>query len=205
MIFESQPVPSTSQIQPFEIDESEVIPPPTLPVAQFQLGRILAFPFHILTTFFRFLFFGLLRVRSGHGGGRMSWSLGLNYLWNNLFRARVEGNGDRMRGYGEPWIRALEEETGAVWIGDSEGVVMDWEDDSKKYLPPFEVGTYEEFLKKCVGERKVGCVVLVSEEHEDVKWFKRGTMVDRGFVRKLDEGKVICWGGDVKDREAWSG
>lgn len=46
-------------------------------------------------------------------------------------------------------------------------------EDGRKYLPDFAIYTYEELLKTCQREMKVGCVVLVSEEHDDVPEFKR--------------------------------
>jgi FAS-associated factor 2 len=46
-------------------------------------------------------------------------------------------------------------------------------EDGRKYLPDFAICTYEELLKTCQREMKVGCVVLVSDEHDDVPEFKR--------------------------------
>lgn len=43
----------------------------------------------------------------------------------------------------------------------------------RKVLPAFFAGTYEEALRTCEREARVGCVVLVSEEHDDTREFKR--------------------------------
>ena len=43
----------------------------------------------------------------------------------------------------------------------------------RKYLPDFALGTYDDFLEVCNREARIGCVVLVSEEHDDVLEFKR--------------------------------
>ena len=77
--------------------------------------------------------------------------------------------------------------------------------DGKKYLPNFETCDYEAFLRKAIREKKVACVVLLSEEHDDVLHFKRSTLIDQLFVRRLHEAGVLCWGGDIRDPEAWSG
>ena len=102
----------------------------------------------------------------------------------------------------ERWVLALEEETGAVCIGRSarrrqsqtnghsasgvagpsaltargttwdEGLAGSSEVDSK-LLPNFFLGSYEEFARTCQKELKIGCIVIVSEEHDDDAEFKR--------------------------------
>lgn len=88
------------------------------------------------------------------------------------------------------WVRQLEEETGAVRGGriESGGVATGAEagpgpstlsrrneglNDDNKRLPEFFLGSYEEALRITQTEAKVLCVVLVSEEHDDVVQFKR--------------------------------
>lgn len=103
----------------------------------------------------------------------------------------------------ERWVRALEEETGAVCISRSAsrrreqsnghsvatGVAGPsnltarggaWEEGSTgvgegelKLLPDFFLGGYEEFARTCQRDIKVGCVIIVSEEHDDDAEFKR--------------------------------
>ena len=46
-------------------------------------------------------------------------------------------------------------------------------DDGRKILPDFMLGSYEEMLRVCKKDARIGCVVLVSEEHDDVSEFKR--------------------------------
>lgn len=103
----------------------------------------------------------------------------------------------------EHWVRALEEETGAICISRStrrkqaqnngrsvaSGVAGPsaltartnaWEGDSNgstevdiKLLPDFFLGSYEEFARTCKKDLKIGCVIVVSEEHDDDAEFKR--------------------------------
>lgn len=54
------------------------------------------------------------------------------------------------------------------------------EDDGRKYLPDFSLGTYENTLRRCQKEAKIGCIVLVSEEHDDDAEFKR--LVHHSFI-----------------------
>ena len=107
------------------------------------------------------------------------------------------------RGAGpDRWLRELEEETGAISIGrlkqqQPRGTTSSFNatttttepgqssssltsrrmngqiDDGRKLLPDFTISTYEEMLKLCQREMKIGCVILVSEEHDDVLEFKR--------------------------------
>jgi FAS-associated factor 2 len=105
----------------------------------------------------------------------------------------------------ERWIRELEEETGAVCIRkmgnigtSSPGAASSAIDagpsnltargagmtpavdslleDGRKVLPNFILGSYEEMLRTCKKEARIGCVILVSEEHDDVPAFKRYTL-----------------------------
>lgn len=96
------------------------------------------------------------------------------------------------RGVAERWVRGLEEETGAVrlsrravgnegvssGVGPSTSTVTSRKqpgDDSEKILSDFFLGSYEEFARACGKEDnpKLGCIILVSEEHDDVAEFKR--------------------------------
>ncbi|KAI9070407.1 hypothetical protein FKP32DRAFT_1586205 [Trametes sanguinea] len=130
----------------------------------------------------------------------------------------------------ERWVRALEEETGAVCIsrsgrrrtsGDGPSVASGvagpstlnsrsaaWDstaaEQDLKLLPDFFLGSYEQFVRTCQKDMKIGCVVIVSEEHDDVAEFKRSTLTDPAFVRIIQENDILVWGGDIRDREAWS-
>jgi FAS-associated factor 2 len=46
-------------------------------------------------------------------------------------------------------------------------------EDGRKLLPDFTLGSYEEILRLCQREAKIACVIMVSEEHDDVTEFKR--------------------------------
>jgi FAS-associated factor 2 len=85
-------------------------------------------------------------------------------------------------------VRSLEEETGAVCInrGESTGVAGPSNVASSstlrprgdpygngRILPDFYLGGYEEAMRLCQKELRIGCVILVSEEHEDVGEFKK--------------------------------
>ncbi|KAF9255112.1 hypothetical protein L218DRAFT_1082009 [Marasmius fiardii PR-910] len=74
----------------------------------------------------------------------------------------------------------------------------------RKYLPDFALGTYDEFLEVCNREARIGCVVLVSEEHDDVLEFKRTTLTNSTFVSLLTTHNIYTWGGDVRDTPAFS-
>lgn len=150
---------------------------PLVPARSFF--SLLAFPFHILSSIFRFVF-GFLRIPIPH----------LRFMGLNLYRGRqfrpLPGGPDR-------WLRELEEETGAISIGrlrqphaTSSSLNMDsgqssltsrrvtgQTEDGRKLLPDFTSTTYEEMLKLCQREMKIGCIILVSEEHDDVPEFKR--------------------------------
>ena len=47
--------------------------------------------------------------------------------------------------------------------------------DAECVLPDFFIGSYEEFARTCARENdpKIGCVIIVSEEHDDDVEFKR--------------------------------
>jgi FAS-associated factor 2 len=72
----------------------------------------------------------------------------------------------------------------------------------------------------CQRDAKIACIVLVSEEHDDVAEFKRyvrwfwnvlllnscsSTLTDAAFVKSLYDNGIVVWGGDVRDQDAWSG
>lgn len=114
----------------------------------------------------------------------------------NFYRPLPTGPIDP-RSVADRWVRALEEETGAVCISRAntagvaassgtdagpssltsrpgtsgrEGQVSE---EARKLLPDFTLGSYEEILRICQREAKIACIILVSEEHDDVNEFKR--------------------------------
>ncbi|OCH92438.1 hypothetical protein OBBRIDRAFT_452074 [Obba rivulosa] len=134
----------------------------------------------------------------------------------------------------ERWVLSLQEETGAVCVSHRRGRTSPeaqsasasganlgaagpsaltartatWENEDQegdtKLLPDFYLGSYEEFVRTCQREMKIGCIVLVSEEHDDVAEFKRSTLTDPTLVQLLIDSDILVWGGDIRDKEAWS-
>ena len=92
----------------------------------------------------------------------------------------------------ERWIQSLEEETGCVSFSrihaaetEASGVASGSssvhnrrpgdDDPNTRMLPDFFIGSYEQFARACAQESnpKIGCVIIVSDEHDDVAAFKR--------------------------------
>ncbi|TFK24079.1 hypothetical protein FA15DRAFT_756742 [Coprinopsis marcescibilis] len=210
----------TTQVEEFEIDDLEQDDSPRrsqppasssfLALMTRPVLTVLSFPLHLISSIFRFIF-GVLRIPFPRFHG-------LNFYSPLRPRPQYRGGADR-------WLRELEEETGAISIGrvkapkgvssgteagpstlSSRGTTSagDPVDENRLLLPDFVSGTYEEALKICQRDFRVGCIILVSEEHDDVAQFKRTTLTDPAFVKSLHENNVLVWGGDVRDREAWS-
>ncbi|KAL0568402.1 UBX domain-containing protein 10 [Marasmius crinis-equi] len=226
------PIESTPRVQserpmmqPFDgIDDSEQGPllggrgPPQ----QYRnpVISVLSYPLHIISSIFRFVF-GILRIPIPY----------IPFLSLNFYRNTGSSRG-RGRGGPERWIRELEEETGAICIGKAgtRGVSSGLQagvgeagpstltartsgaatyssadaDAGRKYLPDFALGTYDQFLRVCSQEARIGCVVLVSDEHDDVPDFKRNTLTDPTFVNLLTDNNIHTWGGDVRDTPAFT-
>ncbi|GJE94004.1 hypothetical protein PsYK624_101720 [Phanerochaete sordida] len=122
----------------------------------------------------------------------------------------------------ERWIQSLEEETGCVSFsraqageGEASGIASGSssvlnrrtsDDANTRFLPDFFIGSYEAFARACASDSapKIGCVILVSEEHDDVATFKRTTLTDPELVRLMHDNDFLVWGGDIRDRDAWS-
>jgi FAS-associated factor 2 len=140
---------------------------------------VLAFPLHIISNIFRFIF-GVLRIPVP----QLRFSA-LNFYRPLPRRPVSSGGPDR-------WVRELEEETGAVCIGRSnipKAVSSSTATngagpssltarprafgEDRKLLPDFTLGSYDEALRICQKEVRIGCIILVSEEHDDVTEFKR--------------------------------
>ncbi|KAJ7049462.1 hypothetical protein C8F01DRAFT_1002299 [Mycena amicta] len=191
------PPPPPPPVAEFDIDDSEqgqpVIPRPTWTITSF-----LAWPFQLFSSLLRFIF-GVLRI-----------PLPRPFAFNlALFRPRRSP--PRSAG-ADRWVRELEEETGAQCISASgvhtgsagPSTLSHRAPTDRKVLPDFTLGTYEEALRVCQRDIRIGCIILVSEEHDDVPEFKRSTLTDPAFVRLLHENNILVWGGDVRDREAHS-
>ncbi|KIJ60721.1 hypothetical protein HYDPIDRAFT_116756 [Hydnomerulius pinastri MD-312] len=165
---------------------------------------LLSLPVSVLSGILRFVL-GILRVP---------------FLFNNnhTYRALRQTFPDT-RGATRRWITALEEETGAVSIKSTGALTTGLDNppstsrrhaypptspsDGSKVLPDFFDGTYEEVLDICQREGRIACVILVSDEHDDVPEFKRSTLTDATLVRMLSEKNFVVWGGDVRDKVSW--
>ncbi|KAL5511305.1 UCP10 [Sanghuangporus vaninii] len=123
------------------------------------------------------------------------------------------------------WVRELEEETGAIResrLSDDVGVTTASGADAqagpgpstlsrrtesarahRAFIPEFYLGSYESALRESQKDTRLFCVVLVSEEHEDVPEFKRTALIDPEFNKILRTNDFIVWGGDVRDYEAF--
>ncbi|KAK7023784.1 UBX domain-containing protein [Favolaschia claudopus] len=202
-----QPPPAPPPISELEIDDSEQYQPVASPNWSFTLSSLWTFPFQLLGTLLRFVF-GVLRIP-------LPRPFAFNFA---LFRPRAWRPPPRADGGADRWVRELEEETGAICRSSAQhasGVDVGTSaagpstlthrvPTDRKVLPDFTVGTYEEALRTCQRDARIACIVVVSEEHDDVPEFKRTTLTDPTFVRLLHEHNILVWGGDVRDREAYS-
>ncbi|KAJ7176563.1 hypothetical protein C8R46DRAFT_1213153 [Mycena filopes] len=210
LIFGSAPAPAPAPPPPppvmaeFDIDDSQQGHPvaPRGSPWSFTLSGLFAFPFQLLSTLLRFVF-GVLRI-----------PLPRPFAFNlALFRPRrTPPRGD---GGADRWIRELEEETGAqcmsasasgvdVGTGAGPSTLTHRAPSDRKVLPDFTLGTYEDALRACQRDVRIACIVLVSEEHDDVPEFKRTTLTDPTLVRLLHTNDILVWGGDVRDRDPYS-
>ncbi|KAF7795473.1 hypothetical protein EIP86_006634 [Pleurotus ostreatoroseus] len=184
---------------------------------------LLAVPYTILRTILR-----TLRIPLPLPPVPLAFSLaglGLNLGLSGAGRRQGAGGPAPVRDAktaAERWVRALEEETGCVCVsraqapyGEASGSAASGagssatnrrpaEEHAQRLLPDFFIGSYEAFARQCAkeSEPRIGCVVLVSEEHDDVAEFKRSTLTDPEFVQLTRD--LLVWGGDIRDRDAWS-
>ncbi|KZP27714.1 hypothetical protein FIBSPDRAFT_917855 [Athelia psychrophila] len=186
-----------------------------LPTCPNSLVSILAFPLHLLSSIFRFIF-GVLRIPIPQ----------IRFSGLNFYRPLPSGPSDP-RSVSDRWVRALEDETGAVCysragtqiVGASSatdagpssltaragaGVNGEPFEEGMKRLPDFTLASYEDVLRICQRDTKIACVILVSDEHDDVAEFKRSTLTNPAFVQLLHDNEIIVWGGDVREKDAWS-
>ncbi len=116
------------------------------------IGRLFAFP---LVTTFNILAYiiRLLRIPIPR--------LNLNLNWNFFSSLWTPRRRDNPGVAAERWVRELEAEVGG------------------RRLPEFYLGSYEDALSVARRELRIMCVVLVSEEHDDVPAFKRYVALPR--------------------------
>ncbi|EKM74991.1 hypothetical protein AGABI1DRAFT_88082 [Agaricus bisporus var. burnettii JB137-S8] len=215
------PSTSTSAVEAFEVDDSaqrqpsqnQVLPNTRMLYALARpLLSLLAVPLHILSSVVRFIF-GILRIPVPQ----------FRFTSLNFYRPQPR----RRAGGPDKWVRELEEELGAVCIGRTKTPRVststtgmqagpsrvsarnaqsdDCLAEGKKLLPDFIISSYDQFLRTCQREFKIGCVILLTEEHDDTPEFKRATLTNSDFVKALYNNDILAWGGDVRDLEAWNG
>ena len=70
-------------------------------------------------------------------------------------------------------------------------------------IPDFYIGSYDEALRFARDEMRILMVVLTSEEHERDERFKREVLISEVVNDLVDEERIVIWGGDVSDRDAY--
>lgn len=145
-----------------------------------NLFRIFAYPFSVTLSLFTFVLriVGFPLRLIGVPLPRLP-PISLVGALTFLNRTRRSGdNADDPRTAALRWVRQIEEETGAVSISRAKDLEGENEGKGKQslnagILPNFYIGSYEEALRIAQRELRVLCVILVSEEHDDVAQFKR--------------------------------
>ncbi|KII85609.1 hypothetical protein PLICRDRAFT_178656 [Plicaturopsis crispa FD-325 SS-3] len=219
IIFEPTPAPRREAMEIDDSGQGEHVgrgPRPSrrlFPSNPRSIWSLFAYPLHLLSSIFRF-FFGVLRIPIPQ----------LRFSSLNFYRPLRSGPSDP-HSAADRWVRALEEETGGVCVSRARAAASravaasgadagpstltsrsgaNGFDEGKTPLPDFTIGSYEDVLRTCQRDARIACVILVSEEHDDVPEFKRTTLTNPRFVNTLQENDIVVWGGDVRDQDAWS-
>jgi len=209
MIFDGHSQPTAhhtkppAQIEAFEIDDSEQGPllgsagagsgssrgPPDQPtsiLSRRTIYTLLTFPFSVLSSIFRFIF-GVLHIPLPRSFATLNF---LTPRGSSTAHRQLPEDPKRVT---DRWVRALEEETGAICISRtgneaaatgvagpstasaSTSTLRSRGDGSttSPLLPDFFLGSYEEAMRTCQRQSKIGCIILVSDEHQDATKFKR--------------------------------
>lgn len=206
MIFDGHSQPSTrhtknpAQVETFEVDDSEQGPllggagavsgsnrrPPNQPKSLLfrrSIYTLLTFPFSVISNIFRFIF-GVLHIPLPRSFAT------LNFLPTRGHSVTHRQLPEDPKSVADRWVRALEEETGAVCISRSRNeaaatgvagpstastsTLRSRGDVTTSFvLPDFFLGSYEEAMGTCQRQLKIGCIILVSDEHQDATKFKR--------------------------------
>ncbi|KAJ3907315.1 hypothetical protein F5879DRAFT_942393 [Lentinula edodes] len=201
----------------FDVDDSEqgLLRPREPPRQPISILSLITYPLHLISSLVRFIF-NLLRIPLPY----------IPFLSLNFYRRTPGRTTVRRAGGGiERWIRELEEETGAICAGsadnvDATGVQVNTSAEagpstltsrhtsatgsgSSKLLPPFQLGTYDSILRLCQSSFRIGCIILVSAEHDSTAEFKDTTLTNDELVQILVDNNIVCWGGDIRDKEAY--
>lgn len=217
------PSPPRNTLEPMEIDDSLVFDaqPPRRAAYPFPmrlgLGRggvlsILTSPitltFNLLASLFHFVF-RVLRIPFPRFNTR---TISFNRT------ARRGSYSDDPSVVAERWVRELEEETGTVSI--SKAALIEAQEYNEpgpsnrpvrrhptktKTLPDFFLGGYDAALRVAQRELRVLCVIITSEEHDDVPEFRKQVLTDPEFVKTITDNHILVWGGDVRERDGYQG
>jgi FAS-associated factor 2 len=165
--------PTGRGVEQFQIDEPNYnARPPTSMTGSTALSILswpITFTFNLLSYLLRLLRIPIPRVFSRPLSVVLNWNAFAS-LWRPARR-------DPPGVVAERWVRTLEDEVGALTWARLRAA--DAIPDSVKEIPDFYLGSYGDVLNTAKRELKILCVVLVSDEHDDVPRFKRYVHKDR--------------------------
>lgn len=72
-------------------------------------------------------------------------------------------------------------------------------------IPDFFIGSYDEALRFARDDMRILMIILTSEEHERDERLKREVLVSEVLNELIEEERIVVWGGDVSDRDAYQG
>lgn len=173
---DTRPAPSTQpqpqQVEPtgrgieqFQMDDSSQAAPVTSSNAGSSALSILSLPFtltfNLLSYILRFLRLPVPRVIARP----------FNLNWNAFASLWRPGKRELPGTVAERWVRALEDEVGGLTWGRMQAT--ETRPEAVKEIPDFYLGSYGDALGVAKRELRVLCIILVSDEHQDVPRFKR--------------------------------
>lgn len=205
----THPRKSPAQIETFEVDDSEQGPllgsagagsgsnrrrpnQPTSILSRRTIYTLLTLPFSVISSIFRFVF-GVLHI-----------PMPRTFATLNFLTARGRSASHRQlpedpKSVTDRWVRTLEEETGAVSesrgrneaaatgvagpsMASTSALRSRGDATTGPVLPNFFLGSYEDAVKTCQRQLKIGCIILVSDEHQDAAQFKRFALLVLEFL-----------------------
>jgi FAS-associated factor 2 len=174
----AEPIATGRNIEQFDIEEPTSTPARRAgrsygEIATNAIVYTLALPltvaFNLVSYTFRFLRIPFPRLTSRPFHLRFNWN-SFASLWRP---PKYESPGV----IAERWVRRLEDELGALTWGRAAAS----EEGPTKEIPDFYLGSYQDALMAAKRELKILCVILITDEHDDVPQFKM--RVSLTFVR----------------------
>ncbi|KAF8314993.1 hypothetical protein DL93DRAFT_2079643 [Clavulina sp. PMI_390] len=170
-----------------------------------NLMTILSFPFSLVGGLLRFIFRILRFPFIGPGPSLRPGLRGTATLFGPPTSPEDAATA------AERFVRELEDETGGMTVshaaasGDEKAALSGSgkATDSTTRLPDFFIGSYEQALKAAETELKVLCVILLTNEHDDVPEFRGNVLPDPDFVKVLTNNDFIVYAGDIRTRDAY--